>query len=151
MLSAERTALCLTLTTNLPVVLLKLDFKVEMLNLNAAVNKVASFQNIQVENQTNANTVQRPDGSWTTSQSQNVSRLSDEKSADLGELTLEQVSQSDRMYKSEWVNELKQRARDRKVKKRWSRRRERSQHGGELPAQTTSALNLPGTTGVSHT
>lgn len=44
-------------------------------------------------------------------------RLSDEKSADLGELTLEQVSQSDRMYKSEWVNELKQRTRDRKVKK----------------------------------
>lgn len=105
MLSAERTALCLTLTTNLPVVLLKLDFKVEMLNLNAAVNKVASFQNIQVENQTNANTVQRPDGSWTTSQSQNVSRLSDEKSTDLGELTLEQVSQSDWMYKSERANE----------------------------------------------
>lgn len=104
MLSAERTALCLTLTTNLPVVLLKLDFKVEI-NLNAAVNKVASFQNIQVENQTNANTVQRPDGSWTTSQSQNVSRLSDEKSADLGELTLEQVSQSDWMYKSERANE----------------------------------------------
>lgn len=87
------------------MVLLKLDFKVEMLNLNAAVNKVASFQNIQVENQTNANTVQRPDGSWTTSQSQNVSRLSDEKSADLGELNLEQVSQSDWMYKSERANE----------------------------------------------
>lgn len=28
---------------------------------------------------------------------------------------------------------------------------ERSQHGGEMSAQTTSALNLPGTTGVSHT
>lgn len=32
-------------------------------------------------------------------------RLSGEKSADLGELTLEQVSQSDRMYKSERANE----------------------------------------------
>ena len=28
---------------------------------------------------------------------------------------------------------------------------ERSQHAGEMPAQTTSALNLSGTTSVSHT